>query len=282
MIPSRQVAVRWTIGDVHPLGFEALRLSVWGAWKLFGPEAAYVVCVNSVPLDHARSLAGAVPGGVRWHQATRAQIPEFLRPHLDAAFAEGVGWKFAPLHLFPDRFTLALDNDCILWDMPAAIRRWLADEGPRRCVIAADVRPYFGKFAPWCGPEPRNSGIRGLPAGFDLEGAVRQLLAECPCVLNSEVDEQGLQVAVTEREGSPYVVTVEEVSICSPFPPHLPHLGRCGAHFVGLNARQLPWSLHDRPASDYIREHWQRQRGALYDRVGIVPREGVERTERLP
>lgn len=43
--------IRWTIGDVHPLGVEALRLSIWGAWKLFGPAAKYAVCANSVPLS---------------------------------------------------------------------------------------------------------------------------------------------------------------------------------------------------------------------------------------
>ena len=41
------LAVRWTIGDVNPAGFEALRLSIWGACRLFGPEGQYAVCVNT-------------------------------------------------------------------------------------------------------------------------------------------------------------------------------------------------------------------------------------------
>ena len=124
MTGSRQLAVRWTIGDVSPQGYEALRLSAWGAWKLFGPEAAYVVCVNSVPLERARAAAGDLPPGVLWHDST-GELPDFLRPYFDAHMAEGVGWKFAPLRLFPDRYELALDNDCILWDTPAALWDWL-------------------------------------------------------------------------------------------------------------------------------------------------------------
>jgi hypothetical protein len=265
--PAR-VAVRWTVGDVSPFGFEALRLSVWGAWRVFGPAAEYVVCVNSVPADEARRRTGDLPGPVGWHTSTRDQVPAFLNERLDPAMAEGVGWKFAPLRLFPDCHELALDNDCILWDMPAAIRSWLEWDGGEQCVIAEDVRCCLGQFQGLCGPAPRNSGIRGLPPGFDLGAALRAALAQCPVTLRSELDEQGMQVAAVSRDGPPLVVTTDEVTICSPFPPHLPHLGLCGAHFVGLNARRLPWGLNGRPAVDYLRDHWQRHRGAVADRVG--------------
>lgn len=264
--PER-LAVRWTIGDVSPRGFEALRLSVWGAWRLFGPAADYVVCVNTVPPGEARARAGPLPDGVRWFAATADLVPAFLRARLDAEMAEGVAWKFAPLRLFPDRHELSLDNDCILWDLPAGLRAWL-DAGDA-CLLAEDVRACFGRFADLCGPEPRNSGIRGLPPGLDLEAALRAVLAARPGLLTSELDEQGLQVAALSRTRPPHVVTVEEVTICSPFPPHLPHLGRCGAHFVGLNAHHFPWSLHGRPAEDHIRAHWERHRPALYARVGL-------------
>jgi len=71
--------------------------------------------------------------------------------------------------------------------------------------------------------------------------------------------EQGMQMAVLRRSGPVRVVGVDEVSICSPFPPHLPGLGRCGAHFVGLNARELPpWKLDGRPASELTSAHFAR------------------------
>ena len=68
------------------------------------------------------------------------------------------------------------------------------------------------------------------------------------------------------------VVTVDEVSICSPFPPHRPGLGSCGAHFVGLNAHRLSWTLPDgRNACEETRAHFLRWRPALEHLVGAQP-----------
>lgn len=265
---SRRLGVRWTIGDVSLRGFEALRLSIHGAVRLFGPEAAYVVYVNSMPLARARALTGPAPAGVEWRQAP-GQAPDVLRRHLDAAMAEGVAWKFAPLTAFDDRAELALDNDVILWEMPAAIRRWLDGEGER--LIAEDVAMGHGAFAFLCGDEPRNSGIRGTPAGFDLAAALGRVLALTPATLESELDEQGLQVAALSLDGPPLVVRTEDVSICSPFWPHQTALGRCGAHFVGLNAKDLPWRYYGRPATEVRVEHWEDWRSELYARVGLSP-----------
>lgn len=261
------ITLRWTIGNVSDEGFEALRLSVWGATKAFGLTASYVICINSTPLDVARERAGALPAGVEWLDVSNAMWPE-LRPHVSLDMAEGVAWKFAPLRVSAARYELALDNDCILWSLPRALSDALRDQDS--CVIAADVVPCFGQFAARCGSEPRNSGIRGIPASFDFGRAILDVLEEQPVTLRSELDEQGLQVAAMMRHGAVHVVPVSDVSICSPFPPHLPNLGKCGAHFVGLNARSLPWDLNGVPASDLTRAHWRMHRPAVYDRVGLV------------
>jgi hypothetical protein len=263
---TRPVGVRWTIGDVSPRGFEALRLSIHGALRLFGTDAAYVVYVNSLPVERARDLTGPTPDIVAWREAPR-EPPEVLRGRLDAAMAEGVAWKFAPLTAFADRAELALDNDVILWETPPAIRRWLEGDGDR--LLAEDVAMGHGAFADLCGSEPRNSGIRGTPAGFDLSGALGRVLAQAPAHLASELDEQGLQVAALSLDGPPLVVRSEDVSICSPFWPHQPELGRCGAHFVGLNARDLPWRYYGRPATEVRIEHWERRRPEVYARLGL-------------
>jgi hypothetical protein len=272
-----RLGVRWTIGDVSLSGFEALQASIWGAYRVFGPSASYAVCVNSVPLATAQRRAGTVPAEVVW-RAVDTEVPGFLRERFDAAMAEGVGWKFAPLQLFPDRFELALDNDCILWEVPNAIRLWLDGDDPDLCVVAEDVRPCFGIFAPFCGPAPRNSGIRGLPPGFDLRGALSSMLDRVPGILSSELDEQGLQIAAVSQGKPPLVVSVDEISICSPFPPHLPNLGRCGAHFVGLNAKRFSWSYEGVPAEQHVRAHWHRHREEVRRRVGVPDGPRLETT----
>jgi hypothetical protein len=264
------IGVRWTIGDVSPAGFEALCLSIWGAWRIFGASAGYAVCVNTVPLQRAREWTGDLPVEVSWRDA-RGELPGFLAERLDPGMAEGVAWRFAPLRLFPDRVELSLDNDCILWRMPPAMGQWLADVDPRASLLAEDDRTCLGQFADLCGPEPRNSGIRGVKPGLDLEAALRAVLAARPVRLCSELDAQGLQVAALSRRGRLRAVSAEDVTICSPFPPHVPRLGRCGAHFVGLNARHLPWQLDGRPAEVYVQESWRRHRTEIQRRVGFAP-----------
>jgi hypothetical protein len=203
------LAIRWTIGDVAPRGFAALRTSVWGAWRLFGPDARYRVYVNTLELDDARARCGAVPAQVEW-LAADAKLPGWLAEVLDARMAEGVAWKLVPLRAFPGDHELSLDNDVVLWDVPRAIRDWL--DGRARVVLAEDVRACFGRFAALCGARPLNSGVRGLPPGFDLEVALRGVLARHPGLLASELDEQGLQVAALLAAGPAGIVELDEVT----------------------------------------------------------------------
>lgn len=88
--------------------------------------------------------------------------------------------------------------------------------------------------------------------------------------LDSELDEQGLQVAAVSVFGPPEVVSIEDVTICSPFPPHRRELGRCGAHFCGLNARRFPWQLKGRYAEDWIDEHWRSQLPTIRQRIATT------------
>jgi hypothetical protein len=262
------VGVRWTIGDVNRRGFDALRLSIWGAWRLFGRAAQYAVFVNSLPIDRARSLTGEVPAGVHWVEVER-ELPDWLEHRLDGAMAEGVAWKFVPVRAFPDDHELALDNDVVLWDAPSAVLAWLRGATP--FLLAEDVRPAFGRFADLCGPRPLNTGIRGLPPGFDLAAAMQRVLATRPARLDSELDEQGLQVAALLASGPLAVVRAAEVTICSPFPPHTPALGSAGAHFVGLNTRRLGFEFAGRRAEEVRADHWDRLVVEVEQRVRQVP-----------
>lgn len=72
------------------------------------------------------------------------------------------------------------------------------------------------------------------------------------------------------RERLPCVVGAGEVTICSPFREHVPHLGQCGAHFIGLNDRHLPWELDGIPAVEHIRRHWLQLKPHVESRIGIA------------
>lgn len=241
-----RLGLRWTVGDVSARGFHALALSLRGARRAFGPDADMAVVVNGLSIDEARRRTGTIPNEVAWLPAGPLEVG--LADHLDAGMAEGVAWKLAPLRLFPEDWEIAFDNDCILWDVPPSLAGWIGRER-RSCVLAEDVERAFGAFDPYCGDRPLNTGIRGFPPGLQPLQALTAVLREHPETLRREVDEQGLQVAAFLGIADPVVVTVAEVSICSPFWPKRPVLGRHGAHFVGLNARELPWSWYGRPAS---------------------------------
>ena len=125
--------------------------------------------------------------------------------------------------------------------------------------------PCFGWFAPLCGPEPRNTGIRGLPPGYDLGEALAEVLRRSPGIrVAGEVNKQGMQVAALSQHAEPLLVSTREVTICSPFFPHVRHLGTCGAHFVGLNMRH-PRPEHgcDQAMLDRIAAHWDALRPAI-------------------
>jgi hypothetical protein len=263
-----EIGIRWTIGDVSPAGFEALRLSVWGARRIFGPEARYAICVNSMRVAEAQQRTGSLPDKVEWIEADG--LPLTVAKALDEAMAEGVAWKLAPLRVFKRRYELSLDNDCILWGMSPQLRHWLEEKRPR-CLIAADVTLAHGAFSGLTREEPRNTGIRGFPPGYDVERALTAVLREHPTRITSELDEQGLQVVALDRPREAIVVPTEEVTICSPFWPHQPNLGRSGAHFVGLNSRNLPFDYYGRPATECVLENWQRHLPRLRRLVGAPP-----------
>ncbi|WP_404326476.1 hypothetical protein [Aerophototrophica crusticola] len=136
-----------------------------------------------------------------------------------------------------------------------------------RCLLAEDVERAHGAFDHLCGPDNLNTGIRGFPPGFDLESALLAILRQHPAPLSGELDEQGLQVAALQKQKTPAVVRTAEVSICSPFWPKKPELGSHGAHFVGLNARNLPWDWYGRPASDCQNENFDRWAPEMARRV---------------
>ncbi|NUP14178.1 MAG: hypothetical protein HOW73_49725 [Polyangiaceae bacterium] len=234
---SSSVAFRWNIGDVSLEGYEALRLSVWGAFNTFGPRASYVIGVGTIPVETARLRIGTLPRECRLHAESLA-LPAFLEGHLSGPLAERVMWKLAP-RMFPDRFEVMISNECILWSMPRAMRTWLESlEGGY--LVAQNSRV----------------GLRGLPPGVDPRSDLQSSLAKMVELPPSQLDEDALFNALSWRK-RPHLIDLEDVNVYSP--STLRRLGRCGSHFSGLNA-----SIDARAA-------WRIVRRDLHERVGIEP-----------
>lgn len=261
----RKLIFRWTIGDVDHRGFEALALSILGAQCVFGPGTHYVVCVNTIDVESARSRVGGAASFVDWLDCTDC-VPIWLIDHVDKHMAQGVAWKFAPPLFSPTEHVISLDNDVILWHMPDSIRRWIDEDDT--LLVAEDVRCCFGQFARLCPNRPRNSGITGFPPGLDAEAALRPFLEGR--MLCSELDEQGLQVAMISA--NPHrVVKTEEVSISGYFRPHSLELGLCGAHFVGVNAKRSTSTWNGRSSEQYTHEFWDQHKKTVADLIHASP-----------
>ena len=258
----KKLTIRWTIGDVSSRGYEALRLSILGVTRLL-PDAQGIVTVKSVSVREAKRRIGEVADLVDWVDSD-GRAPGWLQPYLHSNFAEGVAWKFAPVRLSPDSYELSLDNDVVLWELPSAMEAWMRDDDS--CLIAEDVACAYGQFTAMCGDQPRNSGIRGLPPGFPMDRELRAMLQSQDVLLTTELDEQGLQVAVV-TSGKHHVVSIADVSICSPFPPHSRMLGKCGAHFVGLNAKTLPWTFQGKSGEEYLYANWDGWQPEIRSRI---------------
>jgi hypothetical protein len=270
MAMGRPLGIRWNIGDVSAAGYDSISLSIWGAWKIFGPEARYAVCVNTVPVSYAQSQVGPVPEVLDWVDATPL-LPRWIHErYATEARAEGAGWRFAPPRQFPDRCELALDNDLILWDVPAAMALWLEQGGPHTCLLAEDAGRCYGRLDSSCAPGAWNAGLRGFPPHFDLESELRPLLDQTPEPLTI-TDEPGLHVAALTQRAAPLVVSSDDLPICNPFPPHSQMLGHCGVHFVGLNCKTMGWDVNGRPATEHIRANWETFLPAVQKKVGVRP-----------
>src|SRR3954452_22888797 len=116
-----------------------------------------------------------------------------------------------PIRLFPSLYELSLKNDVILWTLPAAMKEWLNSDQGSQCLMAADLQPALGQFSETCDQRALNSGIRGLPPRFDLGARLQSMLARSGILLQSELDEQGLQAAVLSESGL-LVIPTEDVS----------------------------------------------------------------------
>jgi hypothetical protein len=108
--------------------------------------------------------------------------------------------------------------------MPSSVTAWLESAREDRCLLAADVTEGFGQLAALCPPEPRNSGIRGLPPGsiWAARCAAYWPNGRSPDLGAGRAGAPGGRPVAWLR---PLVVGLDEVTICSPYHPHVPRSG---------------------------------------------------------
>ena len=102
-MPGRKLGVRWILGDVSPRGFVALGLSIWGAWKLFGPEARLRGLRNTVPIGQSTREGRGPARGRDWIDAAGVGAGVVRAVGLMVVWRRGLVGSLLPLQFFPDR-----------------------------------------------------------------------------------------------------------------------------------------------------------------------------------
>ena len=216
--------VRWTIGNSTPHGFECLRLSIESFLKFH--EAEVVICHNC-PTKTISLLCFD-----DFHIIDQSTIAESskIKPI-------GVSWKLYPPRLDINRYEISIDNDIVFQEPIPEIEKFLQNDCT---LLLEDHSRTYGRFERYVPPGFEiNSGIYGMPPGFDLYKYVNfyfqtdwELNARGEYEASKTFDEQGL-IALALLNYRKYVI-ISNASITN-----------CerelkmakGMHFIGLNRR---------------------------------------------
>lgn len=208
--------IRWTIGDVHPLGFQILKHSINTMRKLYGDSFQYFVCCNNVDVKKLDFNAEIIDCSKDYKNS----LP--LSP-TDSK------WKLYPPRLDISTHEIVMDNDVVLHKKFPKFDEFLKDNN--KILLCQGHGRQFGPFF-----DPKvikgvslNSGIYGMPPNFDL----RQKIIDETKEINkwqSWWDDQGVLAAIFFKEE--YIkISLTDVSIC-----HTDYsVGKYGVHFCAAN-----------------------------------------------
>lgn len=220
IIVENRPLFRFTIGPVSRGGFQCLEQAIAQVQTLYDPEIA--VCYNC-SFERVSHL------NVRLVDQNQ---------HIEGPIPKGVAWKLYPPRLDINRHEIVIDNDIILNERIPEIDAFL--EGTHTLMLEEETRTY-GRFARHVPAHLFiNSGLYGLPPGFDFEKYVRthagpewEENARGVHAASKTFDEQGL-VALILSSQDYRVIPKTSLTNCERRWVH----GK-GCHFIGLNRNEV-------------------------------------------
>lgn len=228
---TKRPLARWTIGSTNKYGYECLLESIKAFTSFYDVDV--IICHNCEAdnlHNNQATISGQFPLFDQRIWASQQSVPP-----------KGVAWKLYPSRLDINRHEVQIDNDIILTDRVEEIDQFFSSDCTLLLEESSRTYGQFEKYVPpnYC----INSGIFGLPPGFDLQKYVdfyvhsweKNALGEHD--KNETFDEQGL-VAFALLSYRKYVIIPQSsITNCE----HELKQGK-GCHFVGLNRRN-----HHRP-----------------------------------
>jgi len=228
--------LRWTVGNCSGTGMEILEESVKWVKRLY-PELRLMLCYNheSVP-DKVRHL------GVELYRQSHSSEMEYP--------PKNEIWKLYPPRLNPDGHEIFMDNDVVMVRRCEEVEKYL--ESDSHALLYEGVYGVHGKYPYTKDGIKVNSGIFGLPPGFDFAGAIKELQKNDRIRdWEQKWDDQGVVGSILSR--MPYFfIRQAQVPCCGNTLQEVPqknglHVGEVGFHFVDSNhGNDSQWKLYKR------------------------------------
>lgn len=228
---QKKPIARWTIGNTTLDGYKCLNLSIDSFLKFY--EMDIVICYNTKIENLPKNL----------HKFSLLDQTNYENSEPKP---KGVAWKLYPPRIDIDRHEICIDNDIVFNDRIKQIDDFLNNKST---LLLEDLSRTYGRFEKHVPPGFRiNSGIYGMPPGFDFESFVKfysgnewQKNAFNQHDKSETFDEQGIVALALLNHSSYIIIPKDTVTNCE----HYLVEGKAN-HFIGLNRRNFhqPFRLY--------------------------------------
>ena len=224
---------RWTIGNTFRHGYECLIRSIHSFLAYYDLEVnVYYNC----KIEAIHSVIKKFP------EANFVDQSSYLESKIKPM---GVAWKLYPLRIDITRHEISIDNDIILNEPVPEIEKFFQGT---HTLLLEDIARAYGKFEKHVPPGLFiNSGIYGMPPGFDLSRYFNfyvhknwDINALGNHAANKTFDEQGF-IALALSNKSYTIIPNSVITNCE-----WQLVEGKGHHFIGLNRRNYhePYQLY--------------------------------------
>lgn len=222
--------VRWTIANVHKIGFDALNKSVRSFVKIYRDKYETVICYNNLSVENVNKLPKV---------DRLVDQFDFKDSYPTSVPGSNPAWKIYPARLNINVQEVFIDNDVIIYKEIPELE--LLDT----IVISESItRSYSGVLKDQVTIEV-NTGLFSLPPNFNFENKLINLINEFNIKWKDHLDEQTLLAFIIQQEKH-HILTLEDIYVCC----DKYQLGKYGVHFVGMNkGKKIFW---DRFRSSFL------------------------------
>lgn len=216
----KRVTVRWSVGPLGKIGFRCLKESINQIARIY-PQFHRIVYFNQLgkkEVDELKKVNAEV-------EKSPSSVPGWLKPQKGYE----VHWKLYPPRVDIDSYEIFLDSDIVLHRQLPQIEEAVSNA---EFILYEGRHGLYGGMESFFTPERSiNSGLFGLPPGFDFEDEIRLLMKNKLVCWGDRFDEQGMVAYLLHDKPHQFVSQID-VPIAEESEDFADGFG---THFVGIN-----------------------------------------------